>query len=451
VEIRLKNGMPLMTAGGLIAGSQACCCENPPPPVCVCADLCSYFIEVLTPVGVAVKSPAVDCTQSGPFTAEAIVPGWIFAQAEPPASLGLSLGSPIPGSTANYETSASAYNNVASNFSGGLGAFVASVVDYTDGDDFDPSVVRVTVSADAYMYCDVTISGQFANSPALVARIAVYIAEWRNGQWETSETSAYTNIKIVSTRPATEGCVHNYDRSCTDDSLTPRPPPNLIYMETPLTLTVDGGTSSIGAWQQFSAGGRGPKAAAFEEWANDILDAASATFRITSRPNCDSPIACECGPYLDGLLLQFEGVGYWIGTEVETWTDFSGEGEARRAYGTQASWTVVHDKTDGFNLAIFNRRQLDIYCETTVDGPVWRALIRTYCYEDGAIGEDVWMGRFDCYKTVCEDLEKNRPLDQPIPQEEPVEVEYLGRTYFGATDCTPPPRPFVRLEQVSSC
>ena len=425
--------------GGQVAGSQACCCENPPPPFCGCPDFCIYRIEVVSPGSLAAKSsiPALCGSITDIRRIEAPVtalPSDLCNVAECQPWIG--------GVDANVTRSF--VELAVANRSPYLGANVGESFFVTGFPEWSGSTGFITFGIAVEIRC-IDYVGPV---PSFYVRIRTSFLLYQSNRWTDGSFVASSGSRTATFDLTTSACqtIGGSRTLCEIGEQRAR------YITTPLTFDASWDTTSLGDYQfdyiEGAPPGFDPR---YQALLDEILASFSATFRITSRPNCDSPIACECGPYLDGLLLQFDGVGYWIGTEVETWTDFSGEGEARRAYGTQASWTVVHDKTDGFNLVIFNRRQLDIYCETTVDGPVWRALIRTYCYEDGAIGEDVWMGRFECYKTVCEDLEKNRPLDQPIPQEEPVEVEYLGRTYFGATDCTPPPRPSVRLEQITSC
>ena len=46
---------------GLVAIDGDCCCPPPPPDRCWCGSFCSYFIELVEPSGVAVKSRVIDC------------------------------------------------------------------------------------------------------------------------------------------------------------------------------------------------------------------------------------------------------------------------------------------------------------------------------------------------------------------------------------------------------
>lgn len=186
-----------------------------------------------------------------------------------------------------------------------------------------------------------------------------------------------------------------------------------------------------------------------------IADAFTTTFRITSRPNCKPPVECFCSQSLTGLQVDFDGYTYTIGEEVDQWDDFDTYGIYRQAFGNVNAYTINHYTTDEFNIASFSRRQIDIYCETVDGVPTWRAFFRTWCYSYDAFNvnngttEDQWMGGFLCYE-ACEDLENDRQTDDPIPLNDPVEVEYLGRETIG-TACTPPARPSLTIRQIATC
>lgn len=446
-EIRWKNGGPLFIQPapgggpvGLVAVDQDCCCPPPPPPQCWdCVDPCSYFFELLLPENVSVKTPPVDCVQlialaQGDAVNEFSFPSAVPSPVSPALQLSYSAVAIYPFFNQN-SSHGFAFGGVVSVWTGEV-AFDCAPLGNPD--------LNVNVVLSVNLYCTqgrmptpvyATYGAYITTATGVVAGNAQCLSGW---DWYLE---GEFDIPVDPCQSAARLTCSGY----TDP---------LRLINTPLTFTITKNGCNLGGSFSTRTGLFAPDAAIHDlvrTTGEAVRDAFSYTFRITSRPACRT-IECECDALLIGLLLEFDGSGYTLGTEVDEWTSLgASEGIARRSYGSDSSWTVVHDETDGFNLEVFNRRQLDIYCETTVDGPVWRALIRTYCYDAGATGEDVWMGRFLCYETVCEDLENNRPLNGPIPQEEPVEVEYLGRTYFGTTDCTPPPIPAVRLGQVTSC
>ena len=441
--IRSKGGLPLMV-GGQVAGSQECCCENPPPPVCLCGSFCSYFIELVAPSALSVRSRVVDCgnLNENPSSVQAEDS---LLQDIVPVLQGDNGDFDFP----RYYTAATALNShLSQSLSVTVREEIAGFPTFLPPELYYFQLFALR-RASITISCVTEIEGPKFYATLLVSAAASY------GMTSLGFSTLGTWARLYrGTFEIPAQCVASPRRECFPTSQ------KFVRISTPLEITLSGdGTSSLGNLSMDAdggpnSGGLPPEFPYARDAVDAILDATNYTFRITSRFACRA-ITCQCDALLRGLPLEFEGSGGAIGTEVEEWTSLGeSEGFGRYAYGSgDQTWTIRHEKTDGFNLQIFNRRQLDIYCEQTVDGPVWRALIRTFCYEPNAVLEDVWMGRFLCYETVCEDLENNRPLNGPIPQEEPVEVEYLGRTYYGTFEptCTPPPKPFVRLGQNTSC
>ncbi len=445
--IRSKGGLPLMV-GGQVAGSQECCCENPPPPFCwQCADLCSYDMSVVEPEAL----PALGLLLCGEGNTDSKTRTTFMFPGILPEGFQDYPGV-VDGSFYGGQWNGSRGEAWISPWPFGPYAFVQH---WRRGNVDDAPVAEgCATSNDFELQGSVSVGIFCEPGRTPTPYTARVFANVSCGLFATSDEKSGSECGGVwrwfgwSVFDLNSGCITAPQRTCNDYRNQMR------HLTTPVTITADAAGTSLGAYQNentFTSGGMGSWCQGFGE---ALRDALTATFRITSRPSCRT-ITCQCDTLLRGLPLEFEGSGGAIGTEVEEWTSLGeSEGFGRYAYGSgDQSWTIRHEKTDGFNLQVFNRRQLDIYCEQTVDGPVWRALIRTFCYEPNAVLEDVWMGRFLCYETVCEDLENNRPLNGPIPQEEPVEVEYLGRTYYGTFEptCTPPPKPFVRLGQNTSC
>lgn len=409
----MKNGMPLMTAGGLIAGSQACCCENPPPPVCYCPSFCSYFIEVLQPAPLAVKHSPVTCDVGGINQNASVGPvsDWLVGEAPPPA------GHPATAASGPTPISSGGVSNITA--SAFMNAAVLSSVYY------GPTLSRVAqvyVEALVLVGCDDTylpIIEVFVRATASV------------------EDGYHTIFKNASLRPPVD-CVagSGTDRVCGDGRLS-----GYNFMRTPITIDVTGTTCSIGPYST-SEVSAGPSAALNKTWCEDILDNLSATFRITSRDNCLPPVACDCNVPLGGLAIESLTIGRWnLGDDFD-----NGCGTYQLQSGNQFAIRVDDGQPDGGGgcLPTESIRQLDIYCQSVDGVPTWFALIRNTCLQRnaGAIthqATDTWLGKFLCYQQECDDTENGRFAGDSIPQGEPVDIEYLGREVgFGLQECTPP-------------
>jgi hypothetical protein len=188
----------------------------------------------------------------------------------------------------------------------------------------------------------------------------------------------------------------------------------------------------------------------------DFRDAApTATFRITSRDNCDSPIACgDCQTDTRGLIIDFAGRSFEIGKYI------SEEDADLRVVSVQSldtGWSIVYETRSGGYPQ--DTTQIDLEC--TPSG--WVALMTTRCrrYVDGTLVSDTtdqWAGEMQCYES-CDGFYdagsgegpfQVRTAGEPIPLGEPQNVEYLGRE-SSAVECEPPGRPDFTVRQVEFC
>lgn len=453
-----------MLPGGVVAGSQACCCENPPPPPpCFCGEYCPYIIEITAPSEVAVRSPPGGCDGGTDF-ASADDDSWLVWMVAPPGGLGLSVGTMT--GYAPQSTNWSAQNNV---LVAGLAAGVQVEADYTDGDPWDPTITRVEISVGLSFYCEQEPGGAYATRPVVIAGIDVHIKQWRSGQWAPFlGLSAAGVTKSITFYPPTE-CQYTNERTC-GYSIAGPGPANGRYIQTPLTLDVSGSTTSQGAWGQSGSATVGSLGTTLLGWADDIVDAISATFRITSRDNCEPPVACNCDASLGGMRVLLGNLKsysvnpeyYEVGSSLVdfVYLDFDQTVSWQGPFGFYEYTQLDRDgPTDGDGKC--TRRlwyqRAELYCDV-IDGVAqWFVLFTSFrdIYdEDGASTHrsyDEWAGKIDCFE-ACEDLDNFIDEDEPVPMGEPYDIEYLGRTTeTGYLECEPPPRLTIRLTQIQLC
>jgi hypothetical protein len=238
-------------------------------------------------------------------------------------------------------------------------------------------------------------------------------------------------------------------------------------IDTPLEISADKDGTSLGDFQVASESWSptpeyGDRA---KEIGQALRDDLSATFRITSRDNCEPPVACDCNIDIYGL---------WIGITTHPTSNDPGDAIADVRIGEYYSyedggyrlisaalldtgwsilrWTKDDDGRD------FNMYRVDLEC--TPSG--WTVLIRTRCirYDDPgfiiADTTDSWMGVMRCSE-ACEswDMDSNgnlhtRDAGDPIPLGNIEDVEYLGRESV-VGECEPQDNPRVYIRQVQLC
>jgi len=453
-SITWKGGGPLMTAGGLIGGSDKCCCENPPPPVCECADYCPYIVEVTSPSGLAVKSPPAFCDGTGGY-----------ASRNPAAAL-TNFGCSPSGweyiSPVGYEPTDASIASVSLNGDNArIG--IASVVAQELGtftkkfpNQYLPSgtmdyYVGGSVSCSIQIYCD--RYGEQGPPNGSYFAIATFFAFFGIGnslfvRWHQRGKQIGFELPSYCSAPG--------QRVCGDvgDS-------RVRYLNLPADITVGGLTTSAGNYTAdnvvYSSLEQIEKFAGQEvvDYIDCVIAAATATFRITSRPDCKPPVVCTCGANLQGLQLTFDGWTYSIGEQV---ADPGEDGDQRLEryyfiYGNQH--TIIHAKyvlnENGTFYDLTERTLLNIYCQSTADGPRWYAYFETQCITQTSYVKDSWMGYFTCV-AACADPDNGRSAGDSIPSGYPVEIEYLGReTYPGYATCTPTGRPPASIHQPVAC
>lgn len=444
--------MPLMV-GGQVAGSQTCCCENPPPPLCYCPGNCSYYVEVVTPAAVAVKSPAGTCPEIFPppsnyktaavewiFDGVEYLPGWDVCDA------------PYVAPSLIADALASTESTVVS------GAYLCHP-DHPG--DYIEVIVRARVGP---IYCN--FGGAFLGVPVFVAFVDVFARRASTGS---------ARLLAGSTVYPPTFCQYNAKRSCGAPSQTPMPPNGFLYIQTPMTVVVERANATAnGIETAFTeaiwsgTGGADQDLIAFVE---ALADAASFTFRITSRPNCDSPVTCNCDASLRGMNVTLGNLKSITNSTPLSWGVDSSQVDFVRLRSDQIiSWQgpfgfYEYEQSDpdgprdgdGNCTRRLWYQRAELYCDV-IDGVAqWFVLFTSFrdIYDEAGTSThrsyDQWAGKIDCFK-ACEDLDNYIDADESVPMGEPYEIEYLGRTTVtGYLECEPPPRLTIRLTQIVTC
>jgi hypothetical protein len=321
--------------------------------------------------------------------------------------------------------------------------------DYTDGDPWDPTITRVEISVGLSFYCEQEPGGAYATRPVVIAGIDVHIKQWRSGQWAPFlGLSAAGVTKSITFYPPTE-CQYTNERTCGYSIVGPGPA-NARYIQTPLTLDVSGSTTSQGAWGQSGSATVGSLGTTLLGWADDIVDAISATFRITSRDNCLPVVDCDCESNTDGLKILFSEQPFFSfflfdgDTELQTFSDLG-------AYYTlfyQPSandWVITYEQNNPSNTELYYRITARIFCEAVPGGVPspfrWYYSLESECFEweDGSITKntkETWVGHFNCEEDPCGT--NGRAAGDLYPVGRPRDVVSLGRTTpEGYAACNP--------------
>ena len=459
ISIRFKNGMPLLVGGQTIAGSQTCCCENPRPPVCHCPDFCSYFIEVVSPSDLAVKSPPTSCDNSGDPINRALVEGWRFSDE-------LGQGYELYEDSLVDNLSSSDARNI---FNAGLGASVRHFGNwrrefFNPGQQYQYAGFRVEASAT--VLCNFYQGAGEAYTPTLeVLFVAIFTERGFSDEKSGTDTarfkSYYSSYRAYFTLPV--DCIDNRSRLCVLPAYS-LPGDRFNYIKTPLDIVVQKDKATIAGVEYpltvyLSAPGQPELSRA--PLVDEVVDAFSATFRISSRSSCATvPADCDV-PIDEGNTRVFWGgetPEFVLGTpETSVTTDPVTNDLLHYEHLAGGSGTAVYpykfffERTDNPPENLLEQQYVDLYCESdnNVNPPVtaWYVVHETFKY-CGGFTWDKWAGTIDTYGAP-EDC-GNISAGDPVPIGEPTMERIGGYPLYSAGGCGDP-APRIRFEFQAPC
>jgi hypothetical protein len=323
-SITFKNGLPLLlqpapgSDAGLVAADSGCCCPPPPPDRCWCGDLCSYFIELVEPSELAVKTPTINCNIGFASDGKVISPSLLQAIV------------PVTDATANQSQS---------QVQSGGGLLLGGVTDFIQGyPDFLPPDVFVDTFFEAVNNADIRVSCTYDNEtglPKFSAQIAIGAEARFFGLGSGFLSGNIYSRGYVATIDISATCDVSPEKECVPSDQ------EFLRIDTPLEITVNGdGSSSLGS---LGAAIEGIPILGDYDAAKDAVDAilaaSSYTFRITARENClpICPEGCDTNP---AVTVSWETItipddcpsspcGAWAdndGTYVRTLRTASGDG-----------------------------------------------------------------------------------------------------------------------------
>lgn len=450
-NITWKNGGPLFLQPapgsdfGLVAADQDCCCPPPPPPRCWdCLDMCAYFIEITAPTELAVKSPAYQCVGSTGY-GSVIVPYMLLGQW--PDDIEPSTGNPTSFINNSYSAAANyvPYQWLTASVSHNLTGRGVDPIDTGECGTFSDA----RFSSDAAIYCTVKCTpGQ--SSPFSV-ELQVFINVILDSTFQLNNGGSgycqgFWNWNASATFPLTSTCESSSSRQCTPTE------DEFQTLSTPVSFSASGATTSLGDYgppTEFMFGDYGSTAKSIGE---SIREALTATFRITSRPSCQTA-ECDCSTNLQGTSWLFSQGNLSRDCQWNT-TDQDGD-KSFQEWGSSPFY-IYWDGNGSFYLERFDpdtyvtgiggftteRHTTEFVC-TTIDGvPTWTVTITSECIRYNNVPTqthhsiDTWVGKLLCYES-CED--NYHAAGVPLPTGELVDVEYIGRwTETGYSECTPP-------------
>jgi len=443
-SITWKDGGPLMTANGLIGGSPACCCENPPPPVCACPDTCSYFIEVVSPSIVALKSASRDGNAICALTSvtETVYDAAPFA---------------LPDGFRFFDDAQLALDSITSIaindvLESSLFAYVSYNCTLRPEEDLPFRLVSVGFTCTAAARC-ITVGDEPAWSIQSGVNMVVRVRY-------PSEPTLYGSDRLLTLShhpvPLPSQCDSNRERICSHPPLGNQ----ASHIATPLLVTATGeGSDPGGDYAVFNdyRFGMLEDVAISDAIVQHFLDQISVTFRITSRRSCVSaPCSCTAAA---GTEWTFSN-----GTRSKTFTHGTDDVEWGGA-PFYWSWDGVGylvleifdpaDYVPGLGGLVIERHTVQITCDTVDDVSTWMASVFSQCIQYDNVPQithetyDEWAGVLECVPG-CED--EHRAAGDPVLDGDLVDVEYLGRsTAVGTTECTPPPRISISVKQSATC
>ena len=466
MQVRFKDGLPLMVGGQMIAGSQTCCCENPPPPACYCPDFCSYFIEVVSPSSLAVKSPTAVCS-SDYFTSDVILfdyefsdiifgPGWSYYDGGQIKALS-GAGNYLPLGFLQ----ASVYHGVAHNYD-----------DPPTGGCAHSIFIELRASISVFCGNDSGfIPGE--RDPSIVPMLQVqYTASFlrnnRNNFGCVQECWPQLRYDKIIRLPA--DCFYNSDRACPEILGVLDPRSGLRYIQTPLDITVEYGGVTVGGEffpnTDTVSDPCGPDPVFgedFRTFINSTVDRHAATFRITARPSCRS-VPADCDVPLEGNRIIYFGTAtdrdFVLGTPKSTTTGPISGGVTvnYEHYGTASGTTadpwvfnakIVRDEDN----RTIEEHNVELFCglDESVSPAVSRWYIREYTYCTPEFGQQTtgqWISVVESY-TASNDC-NGIAVGDPVPIGSPDYEEVDGYPVVDFGDPCVPPAP-IGLEITDLC
>jgi hypothetical protein len=406
VEIRFKDGMPLMV-GGQVAGSQTCCCENPPPPFCwQCGDLCSYVMSVTEPAALQ-TSGRLGCgsgeqrygSTRTTFMFDSILPSGFSDY--PGVADGSFYGGNWNGSRGEAWIDPWPFGPRAFVEHGRYGTVTDPPYEPCDGPRPSSPDFRLVASVSASITCDpertptphkvVIVAAVSCGLPASTDEKGISCG----GSWFWN---AWAEFDLSSS------CITAPSRSCGGY------PGQVRHFDTPATFVADGTTTSLGAYMATSTGSDGPMAAWCQSYGEALRDELSATFRITSRENCLPPKDCSCSYNLAGLLLQFQGEVFTVGNEPN---DIRGAGGVRYVYtDSLTSPNITFERFNESFTETYFLASATISCSPSADPETvadkWLLTVSATCFtweDDGNGGREIveqttktWVGEYECFE-----------------------------------------------------
>lgn len=449
MEIRFKDGKPLLVGGGLIAGSQKCCCENPPPPRCWCPDYCQYNIEVILPETCSV-STRPGCAD---YQTRTTIGSSIASVLEPyPGVLD------CPGETSGVgglPCSDGSYVQRYDAWVGGWGLLSAVNTDVIKRPEAGIIYgVRAAVRYEARVRC--IMEDLFNASKILLDVVAgVYMQKLSS---ESESDFSFTRTRFKTVEISYDECQKVGDRVCNNTDLY-RKNAKQKSITTPLEFTLSLETTSFGDYDQTNDILQfGP----YEDLLQSIIDKEfNATFRITSRPTCRSvPADCDV-PIGEGNTRVFWGgetPEFVLGTpELMSVTDPVTNDllyyEHQGGIGTIVNpYKFFFYRTDNPNTQTLEQQYLDLYCESdnNVSPPVtaWYVVHQTIKYCAGPFTVDQWAGTIDTY--AAPENCGNISAGDPVPIGEPTMERSIGYPQDSTGGCGAT-APRIRFEIQAPC
>jgi hypothetical protein len=438
--IRSVDGKPLMI-GGLVAGADECCCGNP-PPLCQCPqDWCQYAIEITSPASITL-SAGNQC--AGDYQQKVVGPPSMSPAVSPYGGL-----DPCeePGGEPYCIDSSTVQVYNASPGMWGLTAIAFSrAARFKDGSPpvYPRAGVYAQVSLEARVRCDSADgSGDgFGFFLDIRREIAVENFLFDGSTYCFYFEGKYKTVKLPSSCPAVG------ERFCGDNPSYAST--RVSQISTPVEFTLSLDTTSFGDYESTVTSARNTGDC------SDLFDAVigegfSATFRITSRPNCN-PVGCDCTEDISGLKVFWYRADFILYTPqswsysgndpfIELYEYYGGNGTAGTPYEFR------YERYDATINYLYEKQEAYLWCamDDTVDPPVNRWYVRQQatCYTRDpdtfallASTLDSWIGHLDCYEAgQCDPINEGDiiPWGTPEMEREPgFPVDTLG------VGCEPP-------------
>jgi hypothetical protein len=384
--------------------------------VCYCPDFCSYFIEVVSPSRLAVKSPAAGCF-SDLFTAAIVLDEYEFTDI---------LLTPEWRYSDTYQVGRANADNF---FAFG---FLEAQVHHGTTHIYDGAcaqAINIDLSARIRVYCGNDsgfIAGEADPTIAPMLEVRYFASFGRYNRTQTgcvSDCIPYLRYDKIIRLPSE--CFDSSDRRC---SFVLPPGNRFRYIKTPLDITVDSDGVTVGG--EFFPNTNtvidpcGPDPVFgedFRDFINSTVDRHTATFRITSRPSCQA-VDCSCGQNLSGVSLRLYGETFTVGNEPNP---TRGGQQQTWDYTDSTSNPVIEYKV--WNQSITEEKyyvHAEVFCDSEqqaggVVGPfgkdAWYLTLTSDCFEweDGSVvaqTRNTYVGAYSCYESCEKSLPSGTPL-----------------------------------------